>query len=85
MKYMRLHWTIVDQVLFNNPIEDGFVDVVVPDAVGVDDDDRTAGTDAEAGGDAPLHPFGVVVAAKFAQFVGQTGIKSLRLAIRITK
>ena len=43
------------QMLDNNPLEQFRSDSGVPDTLGVDNNDRSAGTDAEAGSFAALH------------------------------
>ena len=75
---------VVDQVLVDNAVEYSFVDTVVPNAVGVDDKQRTIVTDAEAGRCAAFDAHRIIVFAKLPEFVGQRAIDAGCFAIGIT-
>lgn len=52
------------QVFVNNALQGHGIDVVIPDAVGVDSEDRPAAADAEAASERAFDPLGVVQLAQ---------------------
>ena len=45
MEHILFYRLTTDEMFLNNAIEYGFVDVVIPDSIGVDDKQRTVVTD----------------------------------------
>lgn len=76
MKYRLLHHLSVAQVLDDNALEQGRGHTGVPDAFGIHDDDRSAGTDAEAGRLAAFHAFGSEEQILALEQPGQQAVES---------
>src|SRR5690242_16578025 len=73
-----------DDVLFDNAVEHIIGDMVIPDAIRIDDEERSAAANAQARGDTTLDAQEIVVIGEFAQFTRQAAIERLRLATRVT-
>src|SRR5690242_7567977 len=75
MKNIFLHWSPTDQMFSDNAVEQRIINMVVPNAVGIDNQERAVITDAQARRQTPLNADGIIVAAKFTQFIGQALIE----------
>lgn len=84
MKDEFFHGLIVDQVLVDDSIEHGFVYAVVPNAIGIDDEQGSVVADAEAGCCAAFDAYRVVVFAELTEFVGQRAVDAGCFAVGIT-
>lgn len=58
MKYRLVHYPPISQMLDHDSLQQRRGDAGIPDALGVDDDDRAASTDTQAGRLTALHAIG---------------------------
>ncbi len=84
MKNVLANWTIFEQMLLDDAIQQRFIHVVIPDAVGIHDQERAVIADAQARSNASFDTQRIVVAAEVAQFLCQAAIELLRLSSWIT-
>ena len=82
MEYRVLHDAAVAEVLDDDALEERGSDSGVPDALGIDDDDRTAGADSEARSLAALDALGAEEKAFAFEKAGELRIQLAATLIR---
>ena len=80
-----LHWSAIAQMLLDNSVQQGFIDLAVPDTFRVNHKDRSAVANAQTGCNPPLYAPGIVVLSQIAQLAGQQRVDPVRLAFRIAE
>ena len=85
MEDKLLHRFTADQMFFNDAVEQGFIDMMVPDAFGVDDQQRAVVSDAQTGGESPFDAQGIIVAPQVTQLACQEIVEFDRFSLRIAE
>jgi hypothetical protein len=85
VKDILLDGSVLFQMLMHNPFEHCFIDVVVPDAIRVNDGDWTAGADTQAGCRASFDPTWILIAPQRTEQARQMRVQMDCLPLRIAE
>jgi hypothetical protein len=85
VKDILLDGSVLFQMLMHNPFKRRFIDVVVPDAIGVNNGDWTTGADTQAGCRAPFDPTRILIAPQRTEQARQMRVQMDCSPLRIAE